>query len=209
LKRILLYGDSNTWGYDPATGDRFPEEVRWPGVLASVLGDGFRVVGEGLNGRTTLYDDPALEHRNGCAYLRPCLESHKPLDLVAIMLGINDLKAILGLSAYDIARGAGELARIALQSGAGPGGGAPIVLLVAPPPVQPLLENRELLAGAEEKSRAFPERYRRVAEQRGCAFMDGGEYAGPSELDGVHLDADAHRSLGEAVAERVRELLAG
>jgi lysophospholipase L1-like esterase len=208
LKRILLYGDSNTWGYDPATGDRFGEEVRWPGICARALGDGYRVVEEGLNGRTTVYDDPVLEYRNGKAYLRPCLESHRPLDLVAIMLGTNDLHASFGLSASEIASGAGELARIALTSAAGPGGGASAVLLIAPPMVRPLPEDEELLAGAEEKSRGFPTRYRRVAEQRGCAFLDAGEFAEPSEVDGVHLDAGAHRALGGAVAERIRELLA-
>jgi lysophospholipase L1-like esterase len=208
LKRILLYGDSNTWGYDPATGDRFGEEVRWPGILANALGEGYRVVEEGLNGRTTVLDDAIEEHKNGRTYLRPCLESHKPLDLVAIMLGTNDLHARFGLSASDIASGAGALARLTLRSAAGPGGGAPMVLLIAPPPVRPLPEDAELLAEAEEKSRAFPKRYRRIAEQRGCAFLDAGEYAGPSDLDGVHLDASAHRSLGEAVAECIRTLLA-
>jgi lysophospholipase L1-like esterase len=83
------------------------------------------------------------------------------------------------------------------------------VLLIAPPPVIPLPEDLELLAGAEEKSRQFPERYRRVAEQRGCSFLDAGAVVGPSDLDGVHLDAEAHRALGDAVAARVRELLAG
>jgi lysophospholipase L1-like esterase len=207
MKRILLYGDSNTWGYDPATGERFPEDVRWPGVLARALGEGYRVVEEGLNGRTTVHDDPIEEHRNGRTYLRPCLETHKPLDLVAIMLGTNDLHARFGLSASDIAASAGALARIVLASSAGPGGGAPAVLLVAPPPVIPLPEDLELLAGAEEKSRRFPERYRRVAERRGCYFMDAGAVVEPSDLDGVHLDAGAHRVLGEAVAARVQEML--
>lgn len=209
MKRILLYGDSNTWGYDPATGERFGEEVRWPGVLARALGDGYRVVEEGLNGRMTVHDDHIEEHKNGRTYLRPCLESHKPLDLVAIMLGTNDLHARFGLSASDIAAGAGALARLTLRSGAGPGGGASLVLLVAPPAVRPLPEDAELLAGAEEKSLLFPARYRRVAEQRGCASFDAGAVVGPSDLDGVHLDADAHRVLGEALAGRVRELLVG
>jgi len=86
-KTIVCFGDSNTWGFDPASGERFPADVRWPGVLRAQLGGGYQVIEEGLNGRTTTVDDPLQPHRNGLTYLPPCLESHKPLDLVTIMLG--------------------------------------------------------------------------------------------------------------------------
>ncbi len=134
MRTVLCYGDSNTWGYEPATGKRFPEDVRWPGVLARQLGEGFRVIEEALNGRTTVRDDPVEEHKNGKTYLRPCLESHAPLDLVIIALGVNDLKARFFASASDVADGAGVLVSIARRSGVGPDGGSPAVMLVAPPP---------------------------------------------------------------------------
>ena len=108
MKSILCYGDSNTWGYDPQTRSRFPHDVRWTGVLASSLGTGYRVVEEGLNGRTTRWDDPIEAGRNGLTFLQPCLESHLPLDLVIVMLGTNDLKQRFGLSASDIAQSAAE-----------------------------------------------------------------------------------------------------
>nr|MDQ3302571.1 hydrolase [Actinomycetota bacterium] len=88
MKTVLCYGDSNTWGSNPETGERFAPHVRWPGVLAWELGDGFCVIEEGLPGRTTVRDDPIEgAHKNGRTYLRACLESHKPLDLVTVMLG--------------------------------------------------------------------------------------------------------------------------
>lgn len=43
MYRILCYGDSNTWGYNAETGDRFPDNVRWTGVLQNLLGPAFRV----------------------------------------------------------------------------------------------------------------------------------------------------------------------
>ena len=58
MKRILCFGDSNTWGYDPATQDRFDRATRWPGVLREQLGTGYEVIEEGLNGRTTVWNDP-------------------------------------------------------------------------------------------------------------------------------------------------------
>jgi lysophospholipase L1-like esterase len=204
MKTVLCYGDSNTWGYEPASGDRFSEDLRWPGVLARELGSEFRVIEEGLNARTTVREDPVEEYKNGKDYLRPCLESHRPLDVVIVALGVNDLKARFFASASDAADGAGILVTIAQRSGAGPDGSPPAVLLVAPPPVGRLTELAEVFAGAEEKSRGFARQYRRVAEKYGCELLDAGEQVRASDLDGIHLEAGEHRKLGEAVAARVK-----
>jgi len=109
MKTVLCYGDSNTWGYDPTSKERFAPETRWTGVLAESLGVAFRVIEEGLNGRTTVWDDPIEGHKNGQTYLVPCLASHKPIDLVVLMLGTNDLKMRFSVPADDIARGVGLL----------------------------------------------------------------------------------------------------
>lgn len=208
IKTVLCYGDSNTWGSDPETGERFAPGVRWPGVLQGALGEGYWVIEEGLGGRTTVWDDPIEgAHKNGRAYLRACLESHKPIDLVTIMLGTNDLKARFAASASDIAQGAASLAEMALRSGCGPEGGAPMVVLISPPAPGRLTEMAEMFEGAEEKARLFPAHYRRFAEQYGCGFIDASDIITSSDLDGIHLEAEEHRKLGEAVAEHVRSAL--
>lgn len=207
MKTILCYGDSNTWGFDPETRERFPEDVRWPGVLRARLGDDYRVIEEGLSGRTTLWDDPIEGvHKNGRTYLRPCLESHSPVDLVMIMLGTNDLKSRFGSSASDIAQGAAGLAEMVMRSGCGPGGGAPVALLISPPPVATLTDMAQMFEGAEGKSRQFSEHYGRFAEQHGCEFFDASTVIASSDVDGIHLDAGEHRKLGEAVSARVEQL---
>jgi lysophospholipase L1-like esterase len=207
MRTVLCYGDSNTWGYEPATGERFPDDVRWPGVVARELGNGFRVIEEALNGRTTVREDPVEEYKNGKDYLRPCLESHAPLDLVIVALGVNDLKARFFASASDAADGAGVLVSIAQRSGTGPDGGSPAVLLVAPPPVGLLTELAQMFAGAEEKSKGFSGQYRRVAQKYGCMLLDASAVVRASDRDGIHLEADEHRKLGEAVASSVKEYL--
>ena len=68
-KTILCYGDLNTWGCNPAGHDRFPRDVRWTGVLQKFLGDDYYVIEEGLNGRTTVWDDPVEVDKNGKTYL--------------------------------------------------------------------------------------------------------------------------------------------
>jgi len=207
MKTILCYGDSNTWGYDPTTKDRFPRDVRWAGVLRQALGEGYLVIEEGLNGRTTVWDDPIEGYKNGREYLIPCLETHRPLDLVVLFLGVNDLKKRFSVSAFDIATSAGVLVDTIRMSAAGPAGTAPKVLLLAPPPVGKLTEFADMFEGAGEKSRKLGEQYRRVAAEHGCELLDTSEAIVASDLDGIHFEADEHRKLGQAVAARVRAML--
>ena len=206
-RTVLCFGDSNTWGYNPATQDRYPLEERWPSVLQQHLGDGYLVIPEGLNGRTTVWDDPIEGYKNGKEYLIPCLETHKPIDLVIIMLGTNDLKMRFSVPACDVAAGAGVLVDIVAKSETGPRGGAPQVLLIAPPPIAKLSEFAEMFEGGAAKSKALSRHFRLVAKERGCALLDASEVIVSSDVDGIHLDLSEHRKLGRAVAVRVRKMV--
>lgn len=206
MRTVLCYGDSNTWGYDPVSMSRFPRDIRWTGVLRKELGDGYLVIEEGLNGRTTVWDDPIELDKNGATYLRPCIQTHKPLDLVIIMLGTNDLKTRFNLNAYDIASGAGVLVDMILKSNTGINTEAPEVLLVAPPATV-LNPDTQIFVGAEIKSKDFSGQYRRVAEERGCHFLDAGEHVESSPVDGIHLEAEMHERLGLAVAAKILNIL--
>jgi lysophospholipase L1-like esterase len=207
VKTILCYGDSNTWGYNPRTQDRFLIQERWTGMLAQELGAAYRIVEEGLNGRTTVWDDPIEGYKNGKEYLIPCLESHRPIDLVVIMLGTNDLKRRFSVSAYDIAQSAAVLVDIVQKSATGPGAVAPRVLLIAPPVVGKLTEFAEMFEDAENKSKKFSEHYRRVAELSHCHFLDAAQVIVSGDLDGIHFESDQHQKLGKAVAVQVKEIL--
>jgi lysophospholipase L1-like esterase len=209
LKTILCYGDSNTWGYSPATKARYGRDERWTGVLRNELGDGYLVIEEGLNGRTTVWDDPIEgRYKNGQSYLLPCLESHHPLDLAIIMLGTNDLKRRFSVGAFEIAQSAGVLARIVQSTSFGPNDRPPKVLLMAPPPVESLAgtDFTEMFAGAEEKSRQFSPHFRQIVAELGCELLDTAEVIVSSKLDAIHFDVEEHRKLGQAVAARVRKI---
>lgn len=210
-KRILCFGDSNTWGYKPGTGgQRYLKSERWSGILAEILAENCEIIEEGLNGRTTVWDDPIAGYqscKNGKKYLVPCLESHKPLELVIMMLGSNDLKKRFSVSAFDIAEGAGVLVDIVLKSSVGPDENAPKVLLMAPPCIGRLTEFCEMLEGAEEKSMKLSAHYRRIARERGCEFFDTSRVITSSDADGVHLEVSEHAKLAQCIAPLVRKIL--
>jgi lysophospholipase L1-like esterase len=205
---VVAFGDSNTWGYDPATAARFAPDVRWTGFMRRELGADYSVIEEGLSGRTTVFDDPIEPDRRGADYLPPCLRSHAPLDLLIIALGCNDLKARFSASPGDSAFGAERLILMARAEPVGPQGAPPRILLVAPPPLARLTAFAEMFEGGAEKSRVLGARYREVAERHGVGFVDAGVFIACSPLDGIHYAPDQHAVLGKAMAEAVRMTLA-
>ncbi len=207
MKEILCYGDSNTWGYNPRTERRYTRDVRWTGVLQEELGPKYHVIEEGLNGRTTVWEDPIEGHKSGKAYLVPCLETHKPLDLVIIMLGTNDLKYRFSLTAYDIAAGAGTLVDMVEKSQTGREDGVPEVLLIVPPRLGRLTIFGDMFREGRQKSERLLTHYRTVAKERACHLLDADEMVECSELDGVHFEPEGHHALGLAVSGKVKEIL--
>ena len=210
MTTVLCYGDSNTYGYDPKTGLRYPEDVRWPGVLSSLLGEGYHVIEEGCNGRTTVTDDPVEGWKNGLDYLRPCLNSHKPVDVVVLMLGTNDLKEIFHLTAEKIADNAGILVDVIQSFTKEKQGFVPKIVLISPPEIGKGMPNsvfsRSFAPRSIEESKKFPDEYRRIADSKGCLFLNAAEFIYPSDADSLHLTEEGHRILAEKVAEIVRAI---
>jgi lysophospholipase L1-like esterase len=206
VKTILCFGDSNTWGANPDNGERHAHEARWPTVLQNELGKEYLIIPEGLNGRTSTFDDPVEGDKNGRRHLPMILESHAPLDLVIIMLGTNDLKARFAAPAVDIAAGVGGLVDIVRASGSGPGGGQPEVLVLVPGETERLSGFAEMFAGAAEKSRELARVFAAMCKERGVPFANINDVVRYSQADGIHLDAEAQRQLGHFAADQVRSI---
>ncbi len=210
MRTVLCYGDSNTYGQTTANkpDDRYPPDVRWPGILRRLLGDDWLVVEEGLSGRTTVSDDEIEgAEKNGRRYLRPCIMSHKPLDLIIIMLGTNDLKARFNKSPSEIAMGVGALITDIKSMPAGVDGRVPEILVIAPPPTaKDLKEWSNVFDGAHEKSLALAEEYERLADAMEVHFFDAALVVSSSDADGFHLDPNAHKELAHAVAEEIEAI---
>ena len=160
------------------------------------------MIEEGCNGRTTVFDDPIEGWKNGLDYLRPCLNTHKPIDLVIMMLGSNDLKEVFGAEAKDSAAGAATLVDVIIKFTEEKQGFVPKIILVSPPEIGPDIASSPFCFSFSEKaierSKAFSEEFRKVADKFGCIFVNAAEHISPSKTE-------AHRKLAEVLAETVRE----
>ena len=127
--RILCIGDSNTWGYDPVDG--FRHKNRWTRVLANLMPE-HEIIEEGLNGRTILSIDPYMPERCLIHNLKLILMSHKPVDMVVLMVGSNELKNIFPCTAKYIAQGIEECVKIILDKNMWDRFNVPKLLVVSP-----------------------------------------------------------------------------
>ena len=208
MKNILCFGDSNTWGYEPLVARRYPADVRWTGVLQNSLGDGFRVIEEGLNGRTTFISENERPLRSGSDVLPIILESHRPLDLAIIMLGTNDLKLEFNLTVTEIAQGAKTLCEMVLNSEY-LADNIPQILLVSPTHIGSTVipDQEEFFNKARGQSIQFAEHYEKAAVELGVHFLDAAKIVKVSEVDGVHWDADQHQAFGKFLSNLIRKII--
>jgi lysophospholipase L1-like esterase len=206
-RTVLCYGDSNTYGYVPETGMRYPVNVRYPGRLQMLLGNDYNVIEEGCNGRTTIHDDPVEGWKNGLDYLRPCLNSHKPVDIIVLMLGTNDLKTVFHSNAELIADGVGVLVDVIKSFSMEKQEFIPKIILVSPPQIGEGIKSSPFYGAFDERSveesKKFHLHYEYIAEQKECVFFDAAKYIKPSEYDSLHLTAEAHAVLAEKLSDLI------
>lgn len=210
MKTVLAFGDSLTWGTDPAANARHPHASLWPSVVQEGIGSRARVIAEGLGGRTTCYDDHSGPcDRNGARLLPTLLASHMPLDLVIIMLGTNDLKPALCGRAVGATAGMKRLVQIVrTYPYEKPGYPVPQVLIVAPPHCRAAADGQPASGRSIAESEALAPLYAALAAELGTGFFDAATVATASPIDGVHLDAAATAALGQALVEPVSQMLA-
>lgn len=201
-KEILCFGDSNTHGYSPEDGGRYPYEVRWTGMLDGLLGDGYHIIEEGLSGRTAVFDDPIHECMSGIALIEPIMVTHEPIDTLIIMLGTNDTKERFCANARVIAIGIERLIKRAQMVEAWRG--KPDIILVCPSPIEAEYYEKDggwpMGKGCSEKSYELSERLCEVAKRQGCRFLDAG-FAPVHPNDNMHLSREGHEKLAKALAE--------
>ncbi len=205
-KRILCFGDSNTWGYIPENAMRYDESIRWTGRLNRLLGDEWCVIEEGMTGRTTVFDTGFDDDQNGKRALPFILKSQLPLDCAVVMLGTNDLcdhhmeRIELGITEIlRLIKNANSIYRT--KTPVFPGDAR--ILLVSPLPYG---KGCALSDEIKKESELYPEVYKRVALKCGVDYLDPSPYIAPSSVDGIHFTPEAHKKLSELIYAKIMEM---
>lgn len=234
LKTVLVYGDSNTWGYNPdyckssvKALQRLPYPDRWTTQCQQLLGSDYQLIVEGLNSRTTTRTDLESDGEydcNGRATLPVILHSHKPLDLVIIALGANDFKTKFGLSVHDIAKGVRTLVRdvdkqtnigsTPINPGSCPTKGIdqlikPKILVIGPPFMQPNAINRMwgIPADVDKQTKRLSGLLTLTCKDLNVAYLPLGSVASVSEVDGVHYPISQQPIIAQTIAKKIQEIL--
>ncbi len=208
MKNILCFGDSNTFGSHPL-GGRHAYDKRFTGRMQMALGPEYRIIEEGLGGRTTVFEDAIDLGRCGRTALPGCIASHNPIDLIIMMLGTNDLKARFGATEWDLGKAMDQMLRTIENAPYAPHYKKPAVLLVSPIVVGDRIEESPFGCfdkSAIAKSHHFAKIYEPEAKAHGAYFFDAAQVAGPSEEDQLHMDEKSHAALAEALTQKVLEI---
>ena len=214
MKKIVCFGDSNTYGYDPQTGGRYDEKTRWPKRLQTLLGEDYEIIEEGQNGRTIANDDPwEGGTKSGMDYVLPMLETKRP-DLLVIMLGSNDLKIKFNLPPADIA---GSLITMIMNIK----GyckhylGCPEmkILIVSPPALSEPFAESYFAAFFDKKSVVansieLAKWYELVADQHDCYFLNATKTISAGSAEHLHLDPEGHAKMAELVRDKILDIFA-
>lgn len=202
-KRILIYGDSFTFGKIPGAG-RYKVTERFTGILQTKLGQDYEIIEEGLRGRTLSGENKFFKFRNGEIQFGPILGSHLPIDLLVILLGTNDCNSGCDKTETDFSNAINEYKNQIKFWTEQLGFEPPKVLLLAPPLIEEKFSYalfNDLFKGAKEKSSKLGNIFDKIAEENGFKYFDTSKIVKPSEVDGIHLDQENNKILGQELAK--------
>ncbi|MBQ1326719.1 MAG: arylesterase [Eubacterium sp.] len=206
MNQILCFGDSNTWGYDPITKQRFSTGIRWTGRLRDKLSEqNIKVLEDGLCGRTTVYEDETRPGRKGIDSIREVFNKKNDIDAVVIMLGTNDCKTYNRSSAVSIANGMNDCLDIVLEHV-----DAKNVLLLSPIHLGKYVWHEgydiEFCKDSVEVSKGLKEEYKKIAEKRGVNFLSASDYVVPSREDQEHINELGHKVLADVIYKKIIQM---
>lgn len=204
MRKILCFGDSNTYGYNPKNSSRYDQNTRWSGVLQSLLGSEFQIVEAGANNRTAFCDNPSGVESTGYKILPVYLQKYPDIDLVVLAIGINDLQMAYDISLKDFEKYLIEMVDyIKLKTESQ-------VLIAAPSVITgnilkshfALMFNKTSI----EKSLYLTDIYKKASEETSSHFIDLNQIARVSVLDGLHYEPEEHAKIAKAMSQKILDI---
>ena len=202
MKKIVCYGDSNTFGYNPFDGSRFDENVRWTSLLQRILGNEYEVINEGICDRTGFVDNPKGDLFSAQKHFPKLCASLDNVDILVLALGANDLQFQYDINFETVEKGLKSLIKLAKTK---------LKNIIIIPPV---ILNEKVLEGyfnfqfdetSIEKSKTVGQIYEKIAQEENCKLFDINEFAAPSDLDGLHYDEKSHKFIADNLADFIKK----
>lgn len=208
MKNILCFGDSNIYGFNPATGGRFNENERWSGVLGQILKGKYNIIEEGCNARTVLFKDFADITTCGIDYLPYCLYKYENLDMVILSLGLNDFQSAYHASVDDVIDGIRILADLIKSSEKTEN---TKIFILAPPSIRKDIVRSKFGCLFDEaaigKSKEFAQKLKDFASGCGYCFFDCNDITETSKEDGIHISSESHKKIALKLSGLIPEFL--
>ncbi len=203
MKKILCFGDSNTWGYIPKTAQRYDKNTRWTKILQYLLGSNFKIVEAGCCNRTCFMDNPDGIEQTGCKILPRYL--NEAFDIIILALGINDIQTVFNPSLNDIKTGIEQLINTARKLSP-----ESKIIVISPARLSNAVKTfkRQFDDDSIEKSKHFASVYEQTAKENNCFFFDWDKIVSVSELDGLHFSKDSHKKIAYALYGFCLEIMA-
>lgn len=205
MKKILIFGDSNTFGFIPQNFKRYNKDERFSGILAEILAPDFEVIEEGMNNRTGFFRNPEGLKQSGGEYLPIYLQNYKDLDICVLALGTNDAQFFYELDKEITQKGLENLIRAAKESN-------PKAKIIIIPPVKitqnilkstfSMMFNQESI---EKIQKVFPI-FEETAQANNCLYFDFNTITKPSEIDGLHYTIESHKLIAQHLAKFIRAI---
>ena len=216
---ILVFGDSNSWGYtDKDQGKRYNN--RWPIILSKKLnnlGIKSHIHEDCLPGRTTNISDPIDgDHFNGASVFKSTLLAHSPIDLILLMLGTNDLKKRFNREPVDVGLGIKELINISKSTNSGKGSwhdeNKSELIVITPPTLSIKCSDKNWInyddwINAYEKSKKLQSVFKKICLSENVEIIDSNNYVETSELDPIHWSKESHHKFGKGISKAILEII--
>ena len=198
MKKIICYGDSNTFGYNPKNGSRLGENIRWTSVLQKNLGTEYKVINEGMCDRTGFVNNPKGFLFSAPEHFPKYISESENIDILILWIGTNDLQFLYNIDLSTIEHGLGNLIKLAKTK-------AKKIIIISP-----VILSEKIVEGAFNyqfdktsivKSNEVGILYQNLAQIYNCIYFDVNKFVKPSDIDGLHYDEHSHKIIAENLAQ--------